>query len=77
MKAIEVWRNGEKLFTAGLEKGIVTARLIIRNQVDPIRFDVVGRDSLTGGHVPWGLHWVETGDEFTLKLVEVQSCQKQ
>jgi hypothetical protein len=47
MKAIEVWRNGEKLFTAGLEKGIVTARLIIRNQVDPIRFDVVGRDSLT------------------------------
>ena len=30
MKAIEISRNGHRLFTAGLENGIVTARLIVR-----------------------------------------------
>ncbi len=53
MRAIEISRNGKKLFTAGLADGMIDARLIIRNQEDPIWFDVVGRDRLTGGHTRW------------------------
>ncbi len=35
MKAIEISRNGKKMFTAGLADGTLDARLIIRNQEDP------------------------------------------
>ncbi|HUE73544.1 MAG TPA: hypothetical protein VMP01_21890 [Pirellulaceae bacterium] len=73
MVGIEIWRNGERLCTAALKDGIITARLIIRNQVDPIWFDADGRDATTGGHVHWAHIAVEEGDQFTLKLVEVNS----
>ena len=71
MKAIEISRNGHRLVTAGLENGIVTARLILRNQIDPVWFDADGRDGSTGGHERWAHISVEVGDEFTLKLVDV------
>jgi hypothetical protein len=76
MKAIEVFRNGRKLFTAGLENGVINARLIIRNQIDPVWFDVDGRDASIGGHERWAHVSVQVGDEFTLKLVDVDASVK-
>ena len=75
MKAIESSRNGQKLFTAGLADGTLDARLIIRNQEDPIWFDVVGRDRLTGGHARWAHDSVELGDTFTITLVDVDPSE--
>jgi translation initiation factor IF-1 len=74
MKAIEISCKGRTLFTAGLEDGIVTARLIVRNQVDPVWFDVDGRDALTGGHARWAHISVQPGDEFTVKLVDIDAA---
>ena len=71
VKAIQICLNGKKLFTSGLEDGIVTARLTLRNQVDPIWFDVDGRDQSTGGHERWAHASIEVGDEFAMKLVDV------
>jgi len=73
MKAIQVSRNGKKLLTAGLEEGILDARLVIRNQVDPVWFNVVGRDRSSGGHANWAHISVRVGDTFTLELVEVEA----
>ena len=73
MKAFEVSRNGVKLFTAGLENGIVTAKFVLRNQIDPIWFDADGRDQTTGGHQHWAHLALELGDEFTVRLVEVDA----
>lgn len=73
MKAIEIRRNGETLGTAGLEDGIVTVKLTLRNQVDPVWFDVDGRNHSTGGHERWAHLSVAVGDEFTMKLVEVDA----
>lgn len=75
MRAIEISRNGKKLFVAGLADGILDARLIIRNQEDPIWFDVVGRDRVTGGHARWAHDSVELGDTFTITLVEVEPSE--
>ncbi len=75
MRAIEISRNGKKLFTAGLADGMIDARLIIRNQEDPIWFDVVGRDRLTGGHTRWAHDSVELGDTFTITLVDVDPSE--
>ena len=71
VKAIQICLNGKKLVTAGLEDGIVTAKLTLRNQVDPVWFDVDGRDRSTGGHERRAHASVEVGDEFTMKLVDV------
>jgi hypothetical protein len=73
MKAVRVSRNGQMLFTAGLEDGILDARLIIRNQIDPVWFDVVGRDRSTGGHTRWAHVSVHEGDTFTMELVDVEA----
>jgi hypothetical protein len=73
MKAIEIWRNGKKLATAGLDDGIVTATLMIRNQVDPMIFTARGRDASTGGHAHWLHQSAQVGDEFVLRLVEVDA----
>ena len=70
MKAIQVSRNGKKLFIAGLEEGILDARFLIRNQVDPVWFDVAGRDRSTGGHARWAHISVDVGDTFKLELVD-------
>ena len=75
MRAIEISRNGKKLFTAGLTDGMLDARLIIRNQEDPIWFDVVGRDRLTGGHARWAHDSVELGDTLTITLVDVDPSE--
>jgi len=75
MKAIEIWRNGQRLATAGLRDGFVTATLSIRNQVDPMWFDARGRDASTGGHVDWLHEAVRVGDEFVLRLVDVDEQQ--
>ena len=71
MKAIEFSRNGKKLFTAGLTDGMLDARLVIRNQEDPVWFDVVGRNRLTGGHARWAHESVELGDTFTMTLIDI------
>ncbi len=72
MKAIEIWRNGEKLAAAGLVDGMVTVTLTIRNQSDPIWLDARGRDASTGGHAEWLHESAQIGDEFVLRLVEVE-----
>lgn len=72
MKAIEIWRNGEKMATAGLVDGIVTAKLTIRNQSDPIWFDARGRDASSGGHKEWLHESARIGDNFELRLVDVE-----
>jgi hypothetical protein len=69
MKAIEVSRNGQKLYTAGLERGIVDARLLILSQVDPMWFECRGQTGV--GHIKWSHLPVSVGDEFTLRVVEV------
>ncbi len=75
MKAIEIWRNGQRLATAGLHDGIVTATLMIRNQVDPIWFEARGRDASTGGHAIWLHEAIEVGDEVVLRVVDVDDQQ--
>jgi hypothetical protein len=70
LKALEVSRNGVKLFTAGLEYGIVTAKFVLRNQVDPVWLNVDGRDQTTGGHQRWAHLAIALGDEFTVRLVD-------
>ena len=75
MKAIEILRNGKKLFTAGLGDGIVSAKLTVLNEVDPVWFDVVGRDRSTGGHRKWAHASVKVGDEFTMRLVDVDAAE--
>ena len=74
MIAIEVWMNHEKVCTAGLADGLITAKLTVRNQDDPIWFDAVGRDRQTGSHVNWSHISSRVGDEFTLKLVDIESA---
>lgn len=73
MKAIQISRNGKKLFLAGLEEGALDARFLIMNQVDPVWFDVVGRDRSTGGHARWAHISVHVGDIFTMELVDVEA----
>lgn len=72
MTGVEIWRNGERLATAALEDGIVEVKLVIRNQVDPVVFDAVGRDAESGGHVKWAHIFAKIGDEFTLKVADMQ-----
>ena len=72
MTGVEIWRNGERLATAALEDGIVTVKLIIRNQIDPVVFDAVGRDAESGRHVKWAHIFANMGDEFTLKVANVE-----
>ena len=73
MKAIRVSRNSEKIFTAGLQDGSLEARLLIFNQVDPMWFDVRGRDRSTGGHADWAHIPLSVGDSFTLEVVDVDA----
>ncbi len=75
MKAIEISRNGKKMFTAGLADGTLDARLIIRSQEDPIWFDVVGCDRSTGGHARGAHDFVELGDTLTFTLVHVDPSE--
>ena len=69
MSGIEVWRNGKRLFVAGLENGLVDVRFLIPNHTDPMWFNAVGRDRNTGGHVQWAHTPINEGDEFVLKVV--------
>ena len=71
MKAIEVWCNGEKLATAWLTNGSVTATLVLPNQIDPILFFVRGRDRSTGAHADWMHRINQVGDELVLRSVDV------
>ena len=73
MTALDVWMNGKRLFTASLEDGMITAKLLVRNQVDPIWFNVDGRDRQTGGHVHWSHISAKAGDEFTIRIVEIEA----
>jgi hypothetical protein len=75
MIGIEVSVNRKKQCTAGLSRGIVAAKLQIRNQVDPIWFTIDERDAETGGHTQWFRVSGEVGDEFTLKLVNIESLR--
>ena len=71
MSGIEVWRNGKRLFVAGLENGLLDVRFLIPNHTDPMWFDAVGRDRNTGGHVQWAHTPINEGDEFILKVVDL------
>jgi hypothetical protein len=71
MSGIEVWRNGKRLFVAGLENGLVDVRFIIRNQIDPMWLNAVSRDQNTGGHVEWAHTPINQGDEFILKVIDL------
>jgi len=75
MKTIEISQNGKKLFTVGSTDGLLDARLIIRNQENPMWFDVGGRDRSTGGHTRWSHNSVNLGDTFTMTVVDFDTSE--
>ena len=73
MNGIDVFMNGQKLCTASLEDGTVTVQFVLRGEPDPNWLTVIGRDRKTGEHVRWARINAEVGDEFTLKIVPIES----
>lgn len=71
MAGIEFWRNGQRVGVASILDGDLIARLIIRNQQDPVWFDVNGRDRRTGESISWCHLEAKTGDVFTLRLADM------
>jgi len=83
MIAYEVYINGDKVATVGLNEGVVSAIAnwtFIRSDLahDPktewnAGLSVGGLDHITNNHLNWLRRDLQVGDEVTLKLVDVES----
>ena len=73
MKAFIIYRNGEKLCTAGIgTNGVLSAIVdwVGRSDKGNFNMHVGGLDSTTEEHVEWKVPAIGIGDEVSIRLIE-------
>ena len=72
MLALEIWLNGKKICTAGIQdRGVITSltACIIRPEHSWCEFDVGGLIGRTDEHLEWAKEELAVGSEVTIKVV--------
>ncbi|MBI3866550.1 MAG: hypothetical protein HY290_32105 [Planctomycetia bacterium] len=80
----EVYRNGKKVRTAGVKKGMLVFDLIYftgRHSIPrAMHFRLAGIERKTddddGRHVHWSFMSAKPGDEFSVRIVESATCDR-
>lgn len=70
MKALEVYRNGQKVCIASAEPGVTSFHITL-TKASPGHFHVGGLYSPTQEHLLWAYEDAALGDEFVIRIVEV------
>jgi hypothetical protein len=79
MKAFIVYRNGERLCTAGIgTNGVLSAIVnwVGRGGRGEFHIHVGGLDSATDEHVRWRVPKIGIGDEVAIRLVEADAIDQ-